>query len=153
MSALLVCVVMAHLEYNRHSRLDKASLVFFFYMHLFTFSSLSFNSFSPFFVQTARPLPYLSDVCPIDLFVSAPLMVPSFGGFVSAPPVIAILSKTKEIESERKRKERWNKNESPNSFDDALAGGRACVRLCVFCCGIDCRLMGVFPTHLLKVGD
>lgn len=80
-------------------------------------------------------------------------MVPSFGGFVSAPPVIAILSETKEIESERKRKERWNKSESPNGFDDALAGGRACVRLCVFCCGIDCRPMGVFPTHLLKVGD
>lgn len=113
---------------------------------------LSFNSFSPFFVQTARPLPYLSDVCPIDLFVSAPLMVPSFGGFVSLLPVIAILCETKKREREKEEKKR-NKNESPNGFDDAVAGGRACVRLCVFCCGIDCRPMGVFPSHLLKVGD
>lgn len=93
---------------------------------------LSFNSFSPFSVQTARPLPYLSDACPIDLFVSAPLMVPSFGDFVSAPPVIVILCETEKRESERKRGEKkWNKNESPNGFDDAVAGGRACVRLCV----------------------
>lgn len=102
MRAPLVCVVMAHLENNRHGRLHKALLVCFY--ALLHFFPLSFNSFSPFFVQTARPLPYLSDVCPIDLFVSAPLMVPSFGGFVSLPPVIAILCETKERERERKKR-------------------------------------------------
>lgn len=46
MSAPLVCVVMAHLDYNRHGRLDKASLVCF--CALIHFFFLSFNSFSPF---------------------------------------------------------------------------------------------------------
>lgn len=39
-------------------------------------------------------LHHLSVVCPIDLFVSAPLMVPLFGGFVNTLGVIAILCGT-----------------------------------------------------------
>lgn len=42
---------------------------------------------------------YLSVVCPIDLFASAPLMVPSFGSFVNTLDIIAILCETKK---------RWN---------------------------------------------
>lgn len=131
MSAPLVWVVMAHLESARHGRLDKAllvcfcALVHFFFSFLLT-HFLFFLSGQP--AHSPTCLLYVQSIC-----LSAPLMVPSFGGFVSAPPVIAILCETGGREKKR------NKNESPNGFDDAAAGRRACVRLWVFCCRIDCR--------------
>lgn len=102
MSALLVCAVMAHLEYNRHSCLDKARLVCLCALvHYFLFFFTP-SFFCPLPCVKISPPPsflYLSVVCPIDLFASAPLMVPSFGSFVNTLDIIAILCETKK---------RWN---------------------------------------------
>ena len=141
MSALLVCAVMAHLEYNRHSCPDKALLVclcalvhcflffffFFFTPSLFLPIALRKDFFSP------PSFLHLSVVCPIDLFVSAPVMVPSFGSFVNTLDVIAILCETK------KRGGIKMSSGLLNCFDEVIAERVLlcvcvceCVRVCVY---------------------
>lgn len=97
MSAPLVCVVMAHLEYNRHGRLDKASLVCFY--ALVHFFPLSFNSFSPFFRADSPPT-----TLPVRCMSNRSVCASSINGpIVSLPPVIAILCETKERDRVRER--------------------------------------------------
>lgn len=97
MRPVLVCAVMAHLEYTRHSCLDKACLVCLFVCACSLFLLLFFFYPMPcvkiFFPSSSL---YLSVACLIDLFVSAPLMAPSFGSFVNTLGVIAILCETKK---------------------------------------------------------
>lgn len=105
MSALLVCAVMAHLEYNRHSWLDKARLVclcalvsllsLLFYPFLLFFCPLPCVKIPPPPPHSSTCLLYVRSICLCQL----PLMVPSSGSFVSTLNVIAILCETKK---------RWN---------------------------------------------
>lgn len=137
MSALPVCALMVHLEYNCHSCLDKTLLIcglpLFSLLLTLSFCLLfCIKIFSPSFL-------YLSVVCPIDLFVSAVLMVPSFGRFVNTLDIIAILWEG----GERKGGIRMSSG-LPNCFDEAIAKSFLCVsnRLVA---------LGAF-SYLLKVG-
>ena len=77
---------------------------------------------------------YLSAVCPIDRFVSALLMVPSFGSCVNTLDVIAILCETKkEVEL------KWARFSWIVLMRWLLKGFyRACVCLCVCVCVCVC---------------
>ena len=154
MSALLVCAVMAHLEYNHHSCPDKAWLVclhalaHYFLLFFFFFFTLSLLCPLPHIKISPPPFLYLSAVCPIDRFASALLMVPSFGSCVNTLDVIAILCETKkEVEL------KWARFSWIVLMRWLLKGFyRLCVCVCVSVC-VSNRLVALGAlSYLLKVG-
>lgn len=136
MSALLVC--------NGPFRIQPSQLVGQSKPCLFMLTCLPVSLLHLLFFCPSTPtlFLYLSPVCPIDLFVSAPLMVPSFGTFVSTPGIIAILCETK-------RRAGIKMSSSPlNCFDVIAERDWGCVCVCV-----SNRLVSLrASSYLLKVG-
>lgn len=73
---------------------------------------------------------YLSVACLIDLFVSVPLMAPSFGSFVNTLGIIASLCETKK---NKKKREVKMSSGLLNCFDEAIAEPAFIARVCGVC--------------------